>query len=49
VQSDFTFPAPRPLNFLLGHVFGAERFMVNRFDIPFGVSIMALARKPLAD
>lgn len=49
VKSDFTFPAPRPLNFLLGHVFGAERFVVNRFDIPFGVSIMALARKPLAN
>lgn len=49
VKSDFTFPAPRPLNFLLGHVFGAERFVVKRFDIPFGVSIIALARKPLAD
>ncbi|HEV2477215.1 MAG TPA: class I SAM-dependent methyltransferase [Candidatus Dormibacteraeota bacterium] len=48
VQSDFSFPAPRPLNFLLGHVFGAERFMVRQFDLPFGVSIMALARKPLA-
>jgi SAM-dependent methyltransferase len=48
VQSDFTFPAPRPLNFLLGHVFGAERFVVKQFDLPFGVSIMALARKPLA-
>jgi SAM-dependent methyltransferase len=49
VQSDFSFPAPRPLNFLLGHVFGAERFIVNHFDLPFGVSIMALARKPLAN
>jgi SAM-dependent methyltransferase len=49
VQSDFTFPAPRPLNFLLGHVFGAERFVVRQLDLPFGVSIMALARKPLAN
>jgi SAM-dependent methyltransferase len=48
VQSDFSFPAPRPLNFLLGHIFGAERFVVKQFDLPFGVSIMALARKPLA-
>ena len=47
VRSDFTFPAPRPVNFLLGQVFGAERFMVKRFDIPFGVSILALAQKPL--
>jgi SAM-dependent methyltransferase len=49
VQSDFTVPAPRPLNFLLGHVFAAERFVVKQFDIPFGVSIMALAQKPNAD
>jgi SAM-dependent methyltransferase len=47
LQSDFSFPAPRPVNFLLGHVFGAERFVVRQFDIPFGVSIMALAEKPI--
>jgi SAM-dependent methyltransferase len=49
LESDFSFPAPRPLNFLLGHVFGAERFAVRQFDLPFGVSIMALARKPVAN
>ena len=46
LKSDFAFPAPRPLNGLLSAIFGAERFMLGRFDIPFGVSIMALARKP---
>ncbi|HET7338283.1 MAG TPA: class I SAM-dependent methyltransferase [Candidatus Dormibacteraeota bacterium] len=48
LESDFAFPAPRPLNFLLAEVFGAERFVVKQVDIPFGVSIMALARKPVA-
>ena len=49
LKSDFSFPAPRPLNSLLGHVFGAERFVVRQFDIPFGVSIVALAQKPIAN
>ena len=44
--SDFAFPAPKPLNRLLSAVFGWERFLLNRFDIPFGVSIMALAQRP---
>ncbi|HKC19892.1 MAG TPA: class I SAM-dependent methyltransferase, partial [Candidatus Dormibacteraeota bacterium] len=48
LRSDFTVPAPGPLNFVLGHIFGAERFAVTRFDVPFGVSILALARKPSA-
>ena len=48
LESDFSFPAPRPVNFVLGQVFGAERFLVKYFDIPFGVSILALAQKPLA-
>lgn len=46
LESDFAFPAPRPLNGLLSKVFGTERYMLNRFNLPFGVSIMALARKP---
>jgi len=44
--SDFAFPAPRPLNVALGAVFGAERTILKRFDLPFGVSIMALAQRP---
>ena len=45
-QSDFRYPAPGPLNFLLGWVFGAEAPIVRRVNIPVGVSILALAQKP---
>ncbi|HEV2033372.1 MAG TPA: methyltransferase domain-containing protein [Candidatus Dormibacteraeota bacterium] len=45
--SDFAFPAPRPLNAVLSAVFGSERYILSRLNIPFGVSIMALARKPV--
>jgi SAM-dependent methyltransferase len=45
-KSDFRYPAPRPLNFLLAGIFGAEAPIVRRVNIPFGVSILALARKP---
>ena len=44
LESDFAFPAPQPLNVTLGAIFGSERHLLTRFDIPFGVSIMALAR-----
>jgi SAM-dependent methyltransferase len=47
LESDFAFPAPQPLNVLLSAVFGSERHLLTRFDIPFGVSIMALARRPV--
>jgi SAM-dependent methyltransferase len=46
VRSDFSYPAPRPLNFVLSGIFGAEASVVSRLDFPFGVSIVALARKP---
>jgi SAM-dependent methyltransferase len=45
-QSDFRYPAPGPLNFLLGWIFAAEAPIVRRFNIPVGVSILALAQKP---
>ena len=47
LESDFAFPAPRPLNGLLSRVFGTERYLLNRFNLPFGVSILALAQKPV--
>lgn len=47
LESDFAFPAPQPLNVVLSVVFGSERYVLTRFDIPFGVSIMALARRPV--
>lgn len=45
-QSDFRYPAPAPVNFVLGHVFGAEGVVLRRMNIPLGVSIVALAKKP---
>ena len=44
-RSDFKYPSPRPLNFLLAMVFGAEAAIVRRVDIPVGVSILAMGRK----
>jgi SAM-dependent methyltransferase len=46
LESDFRFPAPKPVNSTFAAVFGAERLFLNRFDLPFGVSILALAVKP---
>lgn len=43
--SDFRYPAPPPVNFLLALLFGAEAPIVRHVNIPFGVSIVALARK----
>lgn len=45
LKSDFTVPAPGPVNGLLAGIFGAERFALKRFDLPFGVSLLALAAK----
>jgi SAM-dependent methyltransferase len=47
-ESDFRFPAPRPFNFLLALIFGAEAPIIRRVSIPVGVSIVALAQKPYA-
>jgi hypothetical protein len=44
--SDFVFPARWPLNVLLSAVLGSERYVPRRFVIAFGVSILALARRP---
>jgi SAM-dependent methyltransferase len=43
-QSDFEL-GPAALNRALGAVFGAEAGLVARRDLPFGVSLLALARK----
>jgi SAM-dependent methyltransferase len=37
-------PVARPLNTLLHHVFAAERFMIGAVPLPFGVSLLAVAR-----
>jgi SAM-dependent methyltransferase len=44
-QSDFEL-GPAALNRVLGAVFGAEAEIVARHDLPFGVSLLALARRP---
>jgi len=45
-HSDFSVPAPGPINALLGKVFGFESEVLARTDLPFGVSILCLAVKP---
>lgn len=47
-ESDFRYPAPGPVNVALAGVFAAEGRILKHADIPFGVSILALARKPAA-
>lgn len=44
-QSDFDL-GPAALNRALGAVFGAEAGLVARWSLPFGVSLLALARSP---
>jgi len=44
-QSDFDL-GPEALNRALGAVFGAEAGMIAHRDLPFGVSLLALARSP---
>jgi SAM-dependent methyltransferase len=36
----------RPLNTLMASLVAAERFVLRHFDLPFGVTLLALARKP---
>ena len=45
LKSDFTLTRPGRLNEVLARVFAAEAGLVERFSLPFGVSIVALARK----
>ena len=44
-QSDFEL-GPSALNGLLGAVFGAETAVVTRWRLPFGVSLLSLAKSP---
>jgi SAM-dependent methyltransferase len=45
LQSDFTMTKPGRVNDLLARVFAAEAALVERWNLPFGVSILALAVK----
>ena len=42
--SDVDMPS-RPLNFVLGKIFGIEIYLLKYMNLPFGVSILAVARK----
>jgi len=47
VGSDTTLKVPpRPLNQLLKAIFGWERFFLRKTTFPFGLSVIALARRP---
>lgn len=43
-KTDF-FMAPAPINQVLAQLFGAERFLFRFVDFPFGVSLLAIAKK----
>ena len=43
-ESDFKV-VPRPLNAFLAWLFGSERFLLRLSNLPFGVSLLAVARK----
>lgn len=38
-------PPPRPINRLLTELFASERFLLGRVRLPFGLSLIAVARK----
>ncbi len=43
-QASGTAMPPAPLNALLAGIFGAETLLLPHFDLPFGLSLLALAR-----
>ncbi len=45
--SDFTMNKPGLVNSLLGKLFGAEALLIRRWNLPVGVSLLCVARKPL--
>ena len=46
-SSDDALP-PAPLNSALDGIFGAEKWLIGRLPMPFGVSLVAVLRRPLA-
>jgi SAM-dependent methyltransferase len=47
LHSDFSLLDLRWINTILGKVFGAEAWVLRRWCLPIGVSILCIARKPL--
>jgi ubiquinone/menaquinone biosynthesis C-methylase UbiE len=48
LQSDFTMTKSARINALLGSLFGFEAWPIRLAPLPFGVSLLCVARKPLA-
>jgi len=44
IRSDFEDSQPGPLNEILARIFGAERFLIDRFSLPIGVSLLATCK-----
>lgn len=44
--SDIAMPSPR-INAILKRLFSSERWLVTRMDLPVGVSLLAVCRKPV--
>ena len=42
--SDMDIPG-RPINFILGRIFGLEKYLLKFLNLPFGVSVLAVVRK----
>ncbi len=45
-SNDLLLP-PKPINQFLSLLFASERYLMDRFNLPFGVSILLLAQKPI--
>jgi SAM-dependent methyltransferase len=45
LKSDFTMTRPGPMNEVLARLFSLESVLINKIDFPFGVSILAVAKK----
>ena len=44
-SNDLKLPS-KLVNKILQRIFASERYLINRFILPFGVSVLLLARKP---
>jgi SAM-dependent methyltransferase len=45
ISSDLVVPS-QPVNQILKWLFASEGYLINKFSLPFGVSVLLLARKP---
>jgi SAM-dependent methyltransferase len=41
------FSVPKPINTLLTYLFGAERFLIRAGNLPLGVSLLCILKKPI--